>query len=145
MKPVEILLVEDNPGDVLLTRKAFERSKIANTLSVVTDGHEALEYLYRRGEYADAARPDLVLLDINLPRVSGQEVLETVKQDPVLCTIPVVMLTSSDRELDVLAAYASHANSYVSKPPDLRQLADAVSGLEQYWFMLVRRPKQPKA
>ena len=139
-KVVEILLVEDNPGDVLLTKRAFAKSKIVNALHVVSDGAEALDFLARKGRFADAVRPDLILLDINLPKVDGHEFLNRVKADEELRGIPVVMLTSSEREADVSKAYAAHANSYISKPPSLEELIVAMRGLEDYWFQLVRLP-----
>lgn len=139
---VQILLVEDNPGDVLLTRKAFERSRLVNRLEVVGDGEAALDYLYRRGEFTDAKVPDLVLLDINLPKLDGHEVLAVIKNDPTLRSLPVIMLTGSDREADVLASYEQHANAYMTKPPDLTKLVDAMRTLEAYWFAMVRRPRR---
>lgn len=138
--PVDILLVEDNEGDILLARKAFERTKVLNALHVVRDGEAALDFLNQRGEHADAPRPDLVLLDINLPKLDGHEVLAEIKASPDLRRIPVVMLTSSDRPSDIEASYAAHANSYITKPPDLSKLAEAVKSLEEYWFVLVKRP-----
>lgn len=140
VQPVEILLVEDNPGDILLTRKAFESSKILNTLHVVTDGTAALEFLRGQGEHAGAPRPDLVLLDINLPGLDGHEVLATIKTDEALCNIPVVMLTSSGHERDVSASYQNHANSYICKPPTLEGLIKALGSLQEYWFAVVRLP-----
>lgn len=140
VQPAEILLVEDNPGDILLTRKAFEASKILNSLHVVTDGTEALEFLRRQGAHTEAPRPDLVLLDINLPGLDGHEVLAAIKADEDLCQIPVVMLTSSDHERDVAASYQSHANSYICKPPTLAGLIKALSSVQDYWFAVVRLP-----
>ncbi|MEM9862915.1 MAG: response regulator [Myxococcota bacterium] len=141
MRPIEILLVEDNPGDILLTQKAFERARILNQLSVVRDGESALDYLHQRSPYEDAARPELILLDINLPQVNGQEVLREIKSHPTLRRIPVIMLTSSERERDIANSYDAHANSYITKPPKLDQLAAAMERIDQYWFALVRRAK----
>ena len=137
-RPVEILLVEDNPGDVLLTKRAFAKSKISNTLHVAIDGAEALDFLRRRGRFEDAVRPDLILLDINLPKVDGHELLTQIKADESLRKIPVVMLTSSQSDKDISKAYGAYANSYISKPPSLDELVEAVQGLENYWFQLVR-------
>lgn len=138
-----VLLVEDNPGDVLLTRRAFAQSSLLDTLHVAKDGEEALDYLYRRGTHGDAVRPDLILLDINLPKVDGHEVLAQVKADPDLRQIPVVMLTSSDREQDVARSYDQHANSYVTKPESANGLRDALACIEAYWLALVRRAAPP--
>jgi chemotaxis family two-component system response regulator Rcp1 len=137
---VEVLLVEDNPGDVLLTREALREGKVRNNLSVVDDGVKALAYLRREGEYANATRPDLVLLDLNLPRMSGREVLEQIKADPQLRNIPVVILTSSQAEQDILRAYDLHANCYVTKPVDLDQFISVVRSIEDFWLTIVRLP-----
>lgn len=143
--PVEILLVEDNPGDIMLTKKAFKSSKLLNRMHVVTDGEAALQFLRREPPYEDATRPDLVLLDINLPKVSGAEVLQSVKADPDLRTIPIVMLTSSDRDADVHRSYDDHVNSYITKPPTFKALTEVVKNLENYWFVVVKRPPdEPK-
>jgi len=138
---VEILLVEDNPGDVVLTQVAFEKAKMVNHLHTVPDGEEALKFLRGEGEYADRPRPDLVLLDLNLPRMSGQEVLAELKADPDLKVIPVVVLTSSADEHDVLRSYSNHANAYMTKPVDLVQLIDLVNRLDGFWFSVVRLPR----
>jgi CheY-like chemotaxis protein len=138
---VEILLVEDNPGDVVLTRAALQECRVANSLTVVNDGEQALAYLFGRPPYEDRVVPDLVLLDINIPRINGLEVLEQVKSDERLRRIPVIMLTSSNRERDIATAYDSHANSYINKPPSLPELVVALQSLEDFWFVLVRRPK----
>lgn len=140
VQAAEILLVEDNPGDILLTRKAFKSSKILNSLHVVTDGTAALNFLRRQGEYSEAPRPDLILLDINLPGLDGHEVLAAIKADEDLCQIPVVMLTSSDHERDIAASYKNHANSYICKPPTLAGLSKALNSLQDYWFAVVRLP-----
>jgi CheY-like chemotaxis protein len=128
--PIEILLVEDDPGDVTLTREAFADYKVHNALHVVSDGVEALEFLRREGSHADAPRPDLILLDLNLPRVDGREVLSAVKADPELATIPVVVLTTSDAEEDVVRSYQLHANAYVTKPVDFEQFIRVVQQID---------------
>lgn len=138
---VEILLAEDNPGDVALTRRALRQSKVNNNLHVVSDGEEAMRFLRREGEHADAPRPDLVLLDINMPRKSGLEVLEDVKREEDLCTIPICMLTTSEDDQDILSAYARHANAFVKKPVDLEQFIDVVRKIEDFWFTIVKLPK----
>lgn len=139
-RDVNILLVEDNPGDVVLTRMALQQSRISNTLHVVNDGEKALMFLRGEGEYAGRIIPDLVLLDINLPRINGLEVLKEVKLDENLRRIPIVMLTSSVRDKDVADAYGNYANSYITKPESLPQLINALQSIEDYWFDLVRRP-----
>ena len=138
--PIEILLVEDNPGDVDLAREALENSKIRNTLSVVGDGEEALAFLHRRGKYAAAPRPDLILLDLNLPRKSGREVLAEIKSDDHLKRIPVVILTVSKDEEDILASYNLHANCYITKPIDLHQFLRVVRAIEDFWLTIVKLP-----
>ncbi len=140
-----VLLVEDNPGDVLLTRRAFAQSSLLEMLDVVTDGEQALDYLYRRGTHGDAVRPDLILLDINLPKVDGHEVLAQVKSDPGLRQIPVVMLTSSHRDQDIARSYDQHANSYVIKPGSASALFEALACIEAYWLGLVRRAGPPSS
>jgi CheY-like chemotaxis protein len=139
-RPIEILLVEDDPGDVLMTREAFEDYKIANRLSVVTNGEDAIAYLRRRGRFAEAPTPDLVLLDLNLPRRNGREVLAEIKGDPGLRRIPVVILTTSDAEEDVIAAYDLHANAYVRKPVDFEQFVAAVRAIDDFFITVVRLP-----
>lgn len=136
----EILLVEDNPGDVLLTQKALERAKILDHLQVVRDGEAALEYLKRVGQEGYLL-PHLILLDISLPKVSGLEVLSFIKHDPVLRRIPVVMLSGSEADRDVAAAYDLHANSFITKPLDPAKLASVLSDMKHYWFAVVRRPE----
>jgi two-component system, chemotaxis family, response regulator Rcp1 len=138
--PVEILLVEDNPGDVRLTREALREGKVHNNLSVVDDGVKALAFLRRQGEYASAPRPDLILLDLNLPRMSGREVLTEVKSDPELKSIPVVVLTTSQAEQDIVRAYELNANCYVTKPVDLDQFITVVKSIEDFWLTIVRLP-----
>lgn len=136
----DILLVEDNPGDVRLTREAFEEGHICNTLHVVTDGVEALDFLHRRGSYADAPRPDVVLLDLNLPRKNGDEVLEEVTDDPELSSIPVIILTSSEAEEDIVRSYELQANAYLTKPVDPEEFIDTVRTFQAFWLSVVRLP-----
>lgn len=140
MQPVQILLVDDNPGDVRLTQEALKESKVNNELFVVEDGVEAMEFLRRTGKYADAPRPDIVLLDLNLPRKDGREVLQEIKEDEELRRIPVVILTTSDHEHDILRSYDLHANCYITKPLDLRQFALIVKSIESFWFTIVKLP-----
>jgi len=140
VRPIEILLVEDNQGDVDLTREALEKSKIYNKLSVVSNGVDAMDFLRRKGKYAHAFRPDLVLLDLNLPRKDGREVLAEIKTDDDLKRIPVVVLTSSKAEEDILKTYNLHANSYVTKPMDLAQFFKVVQTIEDFWFTIVMLP-----
>jgi len=138
--PVEILLVEDNPGDVDLTIEALEEGRVANHLSVVEDGAEALAFLRREEPYQDAPRPDLVLLDLNLPGVDGFEVLTLVKQDEQLKKIPIIVMTTSDAEHDILKSYNLHANAYVTKPLDVEEFIEVVRALEDFWLTFVRLP-----
>lgn len=138
--PIQILMAEDNEGDVVLTMEAFEAAKVANRLSVVRDGVEASDFLHRRGQYASAPRPDLVLLDLNLPRRDGRQVLADIKSDPTLRSIPVVVLTSSKAEEDVAKAYDLQANCYITKPVDFRKLMDVVQAIEAFWLTVVRLP-----
>ncbi|MFJ4964657.1 Response regulator rcp1 [Streptomyces sp. ADI96-02] len=140
VQPIEVLLVEDDPGDELMTREAFEDNKIRNTLHVVRDGQEALDFLYRRGEHTGAPRPDLVLLDLNLPKYDGRQVLEQIKGDPELSLIPVVVLTTSSAEEDILRSYKLHANAYVTKPVDLDQFIAAVRQIDEFFVTVVRLP-----
>jgi two-component system, chemotaxis family, response regulator Rcp1 len=137
---MEILLVEDNPGDVRLTREAFKEGSLSNRLSVARDGVEALEFLRQEGEFADAPRPDMILLDLNLPRKDGREVLATIKEDGSLRQIPVVVLTTSRDERDIQATYDLHANCYISKPVDLEHFLEVVKGIEAFWLRTVRLP-----
>lgn len=139
-RPIEILLVEDNPGDVRLTREALREGKVRNHLHVVEDGVEAMAFLRRTGRYTDAVRPDIVLLDLNLPRKSGREVLTEIKTDTDLTRIPVVILTTSKAEEDILKSYNSHANCYVTKPVDLDQFIKVVQATENFWFTIVTLP-----
>jgi len=138
---IHILLVEDNPGDVRLTREALRGARVANDLQVVGDGEEAIEYLRRRGRHRDAPRPDIVLLDLNLPRLDGREVLADIKSDPDLAKIPIIILTSSSAERDIHTAYELHANCYISKPVDFTEFIEAVRSLEGFWLRIVRLPR----
>ena len=139
---IEVLLVEDDPGDVLMTREAFEQHKLRNTLHVVPDGVEALSFLRQEGEYADVPRPDLVLLDLNLPRKDGREVLAEIKADPQLRRTPVVVLTTSEAEEDVLRSYDLHANAYVAKPVDFDQFIDVVRRIDSFFVTVVKLPNR---
>ncbi len=140
MRPIEILLVEDNPGDVRLTQEALGEAKVRNNLAVARDGVEALSYLRREPPFEDAVRPDLVLLDLNLPRKDGREVLSEIKADPALRRLPVVVLTTSSAEKDVLESYNLHANCYITKPVDLDQFVGIVSSIEGFWLTIVKLP-----
>lgn len=140
MSPIDILLVEDNPGDVNLTVEALEDAQIANRLHVVNDGEAALSFLYREGEYAQAPHPAIILLDLNLPKKGGREVLAHIKQDPHLRRIPVVILTTSTDDEDVRRAYDLHANCYITKPVGFRQFFRMVHAIEDFWLTVVRLP-----
>ena len=142
VKPIEILLVEDNPGDVRLTEEALAEGKVCNHITVAKDGVEALAALRREGEYVEARRPDLILLDLNLPKKDGREVLEEIKADPELKRIPVVILTSSKAEEDVDRAYDLNANCYVTKPVDLDQFLFVVRSIEDFWLSVVKLPNE---
>jgi two-component system, chemotaxis family, response regulator Rcp1 len=137
---VEILLVEDSPADARLTQEAFRDGKLRNTLNVVTDGAQALAYLKRELPYANAVRPDLILLDLNLPKIDGREVLRRVKSDPQLASIPVVVLTTSETDEDIARAYQYHANCYVRKPMDLDSFLNVVAAIETFWLTAVKLP-----
>ncbi len=140
MRPIEILLVEDNPGDVRLTLEALKEGKISNRLHVAEDGLEALAFLRREGDNADAPRPDLILLDLNLPRMDGRELLELIKEDERLRRIPVVILTTSQDEQDILRSYNLYANCYITKPVDLEQFISVVRAIEDFWLTIVQLP-----
>ena len=140
--PIEILLVEDSPSDIDLTREALEDTRVRNNLSVVTDGAEALAFLRHEGKYADARHPDLVLLDLNLPKKDGREVLAEIKADPRLRRIPVVILTTSEAEQDILKSYDLHANCYVTKPVDLDRFITVVKSIEDFWLAIVKLPSE---
>jgi CheY-like chemotaxis protein len=137
---IEVLLVEDDPGDVLMTQEAFTEHKVRNNLTVVSDGVEALAYLRREGPYADATRPDLILLDLNLPRMDGREVLAEIKADADLSLIPVVVLTTSGAQDDVVGSYRLHANAYVTKPVDFEQFVGVVRRIDDFFIGVVRLP-----
>ncbi|MCB0025165.1 MAG: response regulator [Caldilinea sp.] len=139
-RPIEILLVEDNPGDVRLTQEAMRDAKVLNRLNVVPDGVTALEYLRKESRYANAVRPDVILLDLNLPRMDGRELLAIIKGDNNLKRIPVVVLTTSAAEEDVLRAYNLHANCYVTKPVELDQFIEVVKSIDSFWFSIVNLP-----
>ncbi|MCZ7419214.1 MULTISPECIES: response regulator [unclassified Micromonospora] len=138
--PIEVLLVEDDPGDVLMTQEAFEEHKLRNRLNVVSDGAEALAYLRREGQYADVELPDLILLDLNLPRRDGREVLEEIKRDEQLRRIPVVVLTTSQADEDILRSYQLHANAYVTKPVDFEQFISVVRQIDEFFVSVVKLP-----
>ena len=139
-RPIDILLVEDDPGDELMTREAFEDNKIGNTLHVAHDGQEALDFLYRAEPYTDAPRPDLILLDLNLPRRDGREVLAEIKKDEQLCRIPVVVLTTSQADEDILRSYQLHANAYVTKPVDFERFISVVRQIDEFFVSVVKLP-----
>ena len=139
-KAIDILLVEDNPGDVRLTSEALHEAKVLNNLASVDDGVKAMAFLRQQGVYAQANRPDLILLDLNLPRKDGRQVLEEIKQDPGLKRIPVVILTSSKAEEDILRSYNLHANCYVTKPVDLDRFLEVVRSIEDFWLTVVKLP-----
>ena len=139
-KPIEILLIEDNPGDVRLTIEALKEGKIKNNLNVCGDGEKAIDYLYRRDLHTDTPRPDLILLDLNLPRIDGRDILLKIKEDPDLKRIPVVILTTSKAEEDIIKSYNLHANCYITKPVDLDQFISVVKGIKDFWFKIVKLP-----
>lgn len=139
-KPIEILLVEDNPGDVRLTREALRDAKVHNNMVVASDGQEALAILKHEGQNAEAIRPDLILLDLNLPLMNGFEVLDAIKEDPELKRIPVVVLTTSQAEQDIVHSYNLHANAYVTKPVDLAQFVRVIKSIEDFWLEIVKLP-----
>lgn len=141
-RPVEILLVEDNPGDVRLTLEALKEARVLNHLSVVNDGAAAMDYLRRAAPYTDATRPDIILLDLNLPKKDGREVLGEIKQDPALRAIPVVVLTTSRAADDIVSAYQLHANCYIAKPIDFREFLGVVKSIEDFWLTIARLPSQ---
>jgi CheY-like chemotaxis protein len=139
---IQVLLVEDDPGDVLMTQEAFADNHVNNTLHVVSDGVSALDFLHKRGEYADVPTPDLILLDLNLPRMDGREVLAAVKGDPVLRQIPIVVLTTSEAEQDVLRSYELHANAYVTKPVEFDRFVEVVRQIDEFFVGVVRLPRR---
>lgn len=141
-RPISVLLVEDNPGDVRLTKEALKDGKLAVNLCVAQSGEEAMTFLRREGEYADAPRPDLILLDLNLPKKDGREVLAEVKTDDELKQIPIVILTSSEADTDIAKCYNLHANCYVTKPVDLDQFTTVVKTIEDFWFTIAKLPEE---
>lgn len=140
-EPVEILLVEDNFGDARLAAEALKENKVRNNLHHVVDGVEALAFLHRSGDYATAPRPDLILLDLNLPRKDGREVLAEIKEDPELRLVPIVVLTTSEAEMDLVKTYDLHANAYIVKPIDLDRFIEVVQAIENFWFTIVKLPR----
>ncbi len=140
--PIEILLVEDNPADIRLTEEALREGKVRNKLHVARDGVEAMEFLRRQGRFKDAPRPDLVLLDLNLPRKDGREVLGEIKSDEALRSLPVVVLTTSSSDADILESYSLHANCYITKPVDLEQFVKVVKSIDDFWLTIVRLPSE---
>lgn len=141
MKLAHILLVEDNEGDILLTKEAFEESKIKTEISVVRNGQEAVDFIFAKGDFKDAKRPDLILLDINIPIFNGHEVLRQIKQDPMLKKIPVIMLTTSSSEKDIDQAYENHSNSYIQKPLEMEEFIKAIMKIEEFWLQLTTLSK----
>jgi len=141
LPPIDILLVEDDPGDVLMTQEAFEHHKIRNALHVVSDGAEAIRFVRREPPYADMPRPGLILLDLNLPKKDGREVLAELKADPDLRTIPVVVLTTSEAEEDILRSYSLHANAYVTKPVDFDRFVEVVGQIDDFFVTVVKLPR----
>jgi chemotaxis family two-component system response regulator Rcp1 len=141
-KPMEVLLVEDSPGDVRLTREALKDAKVHINLHIASDGIEAMAFLKREGHYVTVPRPDLILLDLNLPKKDGREVLEEIKRNPVLKSIPVVILTTSASEADILRSYLLHANCYITKPVDLKGFLDVVKSIDNFWLSVVKLPRE---
>ena len=140
-KEVRILLVEDNEGDIVLTIEALKEAKVLNTIDVARDGDEALRFLKKEGEFKDALTPDLILLDINLPKIDGTEILSLIKKDETLQIIPVIMLTTSDSEKDVLKSYHNHANCYITKPVDMEKFMEVIHAIKNFWISIVKLPK----
>jgi len=141
LQPIEVLRVEDDPGDELMTREAFEENRIGNRLHVARDGEEALDFLYQRGEHAEAPRMDLILLDLNLPKYDGRQVLEQIRSDPELTHTPVVILTTSSSEEDIMRSYKLHANAFVTKPVDVNRFIAAVRQIDDFFLTVVRLPR----
>jgi CheY-like chemotaxis protein len=139
-RPIDVLLIEDDPGDILITREAFEHYKIHNTLHVAHDGQEGLDFLYQRNSHESAPRPDLILLDLNLPKYDGRQLLEQIKSDPDLCPIPVVVLTTSAAEEDILRSYRLHANAYVTKPVGFNEFMEVIRQIDQFFVQVVSLP-----
>jgi CheY-like chemotaxis protein len=142
IRPIDILLVEDSPADVLITREAFNEFKVLNAMHVVEDGVNAMQFLRRQGQYTSVPRPDLILLDLNLPRKNGREVLAEIKADPDLRSIPVIVLTTSRSEQDVLQAYGQHANCYIVKPVGFENFVEAMKSIRQFWLSVVTLPSE---
>ena len=142
VKIIDILLVEDNPGDIRLTREVLKEGKIRNSLSIVMDGEEAISFLKKEGQYVGVSTPDIILLDLNLPKKDGREVLAEIKNDPVLKLIPVIVLTTSSAEQDVLNMYAHHANCYITKPVDFNQFISVIRSIENFWLTIVKLPSK---
>ena len=140
VRPVDILLVEDNPGDVRLTKEALKDAKVLNEIYVARDGVEAMEFLHRKGKFTDVPLPDIILLDLNLPKKDGREVLAEVKEDPILKHIPVVVLTTSKADEDIIRTYNLHANAFITKPVDLKRFSEIIHVLNEFWFTIVKLP-----
>lgn len=140
LKPIDILIVEDNGGDLRLIREVLDESKITNQIYAVRDGEEALDFLFRRGKYSNASLPDLIILDLNLPKIDGREVLAEIKVDPMLKKIPVVVMTMSQSDEDILKVYSLHANCFITKPIDLDQFIKVVKSIEDFWLTIVKLP-----
>ncbi|MGO8805053.1 MAG: response regulator [Candidatus Bathyarchaeia archaeon] len=140
VRPVDILLVEDNPGDVRLTKEALKDAKVLNEIFIARDGVEAMEFLHRKGQFSNVPQPDLILLDLNLPRKDGRQVLAEIKEDPILKHIPVVVLTTSKADEDIIKTYNLHANAYITKPVDLNRFAEIIHILNEFWFTIVKLP-----
>ena len=140
VRPVDILLVEDNPGDVRLTKEALKDAKVLNEIFVARDGVEAMEFLHRKGKFEGVPLPDIILLDLNLPRKDGREVLAEVKEDPILKHIPVVVLTTSKADEDIIRTYNLHANAFITKPVDLKRFSEIIHVLNEFWFTIVKLP-----
>lgn len=141
-RPIEILMAEDNPGDIRLTREALKDGKVSNSLNVVNNGSDALAYLRKQPPFENMSRPDLILLDLNLPKINGIEVLQEIKTDETLKLIPVVILTTSKSEQDITSSYQNHANCYITKPVDLDQFMNAINAIDNFWLSIVRLPTE---
>ncbi|MFK7810366.1 MAG: response regulator [Saprospiraceae bacterium] len=142
LRPIEILLVEDNEADIVLTKNALKTLKLQNNLSICRNGEEALNFLNKTGEFEDAIRPDLVLMDLNMPKLNGIEALEKIKTNPEISMIPVIILSTSSAEKDVISSYKHHANSYIKKPIDFMKFLEVVQQIENYWFSIVKTPSK---
>lgn len=142
IQSIHILLVEDNPGDIRLTKEVLKEGKIDNHLDVVMDGEEAMDFLHKTGKHKDATTPDLILLDLNLPKKNGREVLAEIKADKVLMLIPVIVLTTSEAEQDIVNMYANHANCYITKPVDFHQFINVIRSIEDFWLSIVKLPRK---